>query len=369
MIMPPPAIRPSSATPEKRSARTPGTRPTWPARRSGSARRRAARFPSWPRPDRRSRIGTRDSGPRTGSRSRPRYRRTARQSRPRRGSACRPRRRRTVTVSSRPRNSVIRIGMISRQVCTARNSHSVISTTLPIRPSTAPSATEANSSSASATWPVIRTCASPDLTNSRSAMTARIAAGGGAAGLQGAEILLRLHQHEPVRAGQVGRRRRPAGVCHDSGCGCPASASAIAVEALDRVEVGRQVGVALGHAHPEQGEGREQAAGGWVGDELAEEGLGVDGLVHQRRQLVLDRNSSPSFSRNGEASGRRTVRKCALSAPSRLASSAAVASASSGIFAPRRRPAGRGTGEVLVHLRRLLAPGQRRREHRHRCRW
>jgi len=46
---------------------------------------------------------------------------------------------------------------------------------LPIRPVTAPSATEANSSSANATLPVIRTRASPGLTNSSRAAAARIA--------------------------------------------------------------------------------------------------------------------------------------------------------------------------------------------------
>ena len=66
-------------------------------------------------------------------------------------------------VSISPSPSVARIGTISRQVCTARNSHSVISTTLPISPTTAPCTTVANSSSASATWPVMRTRASPDL--------------------------------------------------------------------------------------------------------------------------------------------------------------------------------------------------------------
>ena len=55
----------------------------------------------------------------------------------------------TVRISPRPK--VSRIGTISRHVRTARNSHNVINTTLPIRPSIAPSATVANSSSAKAT--------------------------------------------------------------------------------------------------------------------------------------------------------------------------------------------------------------------------
>ena len=48
-----------------------------------------------------------------------------------------------------------RIGTISRQLRTASNSQSVISTTLPMSPATAPCATVANCASASATGPVI----------------------------------------------------------------------------------------------------------------------------------------------------------------------------------------------------------------------
>ena len=107
------------------------------------------------------------------------------------------------SVSIRPSPSVARIGRISRQVCTARNSQSVISTTLPIRPTTAPCTTVANSSSASATCPVMRTRASPDFTNSRSAMTLRMLRGRFAARLQRAEVELRLRQHERVLAGEI----------------------------------------------------------------------------------------------------------------------------------------------------------------------
>ena len=78
-------------------------------------------------------------------------------------------------VSARPRVRVIRIGTISRQLRTARNSQSVISATLPIRPTSMPSATEANSSSDSAIWPVIRTRASPVCTKGSCAAMARIA--------------------------------------------------------------------------------------------------------------------------------------------------------------------------------------------------
>ena len=79
------------------------------------------------------------------------------------------------SVSISPSPSVPRIGTISRQVRTARNSHSVISAVLMISPVTMPCATVANSSSASGTDPVIRTCAWPAFTNSSRAMAARTA--------------------------------------------------------------------------------------------------------------------------------------------------------------------------------------------------
>ena len=69
-----------------------------------------------------------------------------------------------VTVSSRPRPRVSRIGTISRQVRTAKNSQREINATLPTSPDTIPSATVANSSFARATAPVIRTLASPACT-------------------------------------------------------------------------------------------------------------------------------------------------------------------------------------------------------------
>ena len=78
-------------------------------------------------------------------------------------------------VSISPSPSVNKIGTIKRQERTARNSHKEISRMLPTMPVTAPSATEANSSSDNATLPVIRTRADPDLTNSSPAATARIA--------------------------------------------------------------------------------------------------------------------------------------------------------------------------------------------------
>ncbi len=64
-------------------------------------------------------------------------------------------------VTSNPRIRVAMIGTISRQLRTARYSHNITSRKLPIRPATAPSATVANSSSSSTTWPVSRTRTSP----------------------------------------------------------------------------------------------------------------------------------------------------------------------------------------------------------------
>ena len=149
--MPAPAIRPSSATPEKSVGtkaqktrrRSPGTAPG-----SGTpARRRSVAAPR--------RVGTletaaRGSAPKTGSRShgnsdeqdakadRNQIQRADRHGGEQHGQ-------------HEPEPQRSRIGRISRQVRTARNSHRVISSRLPIRPVTAPCATVANSSSASAT--------------------------------------------------------------------------------------------------------------------------------------------------------------------------------------------------------------------------
>ena len=76
-------------------------------------------------------------------------------------------------VSSRPSSSVSSMGAISRQERTARNSHTAISRKLPTRPAMAPCNAVANSSSASGTAPVTRTCARPAATNSSLAAAAR----------------------------------------------------------------------------------------------------------------------------------------------------------------------------------------------------
>ena len=227
--MPAPAISPSSATPMKAGRHEGQEAGRGRQRRDQDLRcRPAARSAASPRPGRDIRTGARGSAPRTGWRNRPRCRRTARRSRPTPGSACRPRPSANSSVSISPSTSVSRIGTISRQVCTARNSHSVISTTLPIRPSTAPWATEANSSSASATCPVMRTRASPPCTNGKLGDDPRASPSSprrpaAARRNPGAAAPARSGTCRPGRTG-----RRPAGVCQDSGCGWPSSASAIA---------------------------------------------------------------------------------------------------------------------------------------------
>ncbi len=55
------------------------------------------------------------------------------------------------------------------------NSHSVTRSRLPARPTAAPCATEANSSSSRATEPVMRTRAAPSRTNGSLAAASRIA--------------------------------------------------------------------------------------------------------------------------------------------------------------------------------------------------
>jgi hypothetical protein len=79
------------------------------------------------------------------------------------------------TVSASPSSSVARIGTISRHERTARNSHSAISSVLPIAAAAMPCATVANSSSDRATEPVTRTCAVPACTAGSRAMAARSA--------------------------------------------------------------------------------------------------------------------------------------------------------------------------------------------------
>ena len=126
----------------------------------------------------------------------------------------------------RPRPSVIKIGTISRQDRTARNSQREISRTLPIRPQTAPWATVANSSSARATWPVMRTRATPDCTKSSCAITARIAcvaAPPGSSDPKSCFGCTSTNLYLPARSDSP----PPSSFCQDSGRGWPASTSAM----------------------------------------------------------------------------------------------------------------------------------------------
>ena len=47
------------------------------------------------------------------------------------------------------------------------------------------------------------------------------------------------------------------------------------------------------HAQAEQAQGREQTARGRIGDELADEGLRVDGAVHQVGELLDIKEQQP----------------------------------------------------------------------------
>ena len=130
-------------------------------------------------------------------------------------------------VSSRPSSSVSTIGTTSRQVRTASTSHSTTSTRLPNNPATAPWATVANSSSASATEPVSRTRAWPAITNSCRAASARSAAVAAAPGSNAPKSCrgcasTKRYGPPSSAAGPASRR------CHDSGRGAPAAAAASA---------------------------------------------------------------------------------------------------------------------------------------------
>ena len=111
--------------------------------------------------------------------------------------------------------------------------------------------------------------------------------GCGAAGGEGAVVELGLDEDEAVGAAEFG-----------DGAGeelLPGEGFGVAVEdALQRgVEAvegggeGTEIGALALDAHRDEAEGGEQAAGAGVGGELAEEGLGVDGLVEEFAEGVL----------------------------------------------------------------------------------
>ncbi len=85
-------------------------------------------------------------------------------------------------------------------------------------------------------------------------------------------------------------------------------------EAAQHRIIGREVGLALRRAHAEQRRARRtspRARG--IGDELAQERLRRDQMIGQVGSCLGSRNSNPSLAKNGEASGRVTLRKLALS--------------------------------------------------------
>ena len=110
--------------------------------------------------------------------------------------------------------------------------------------------------------------------------------GGRAAGLQIPKILLRLRQHEAVGAGQLAQ---PAAQQPLPGQRLRLAARRIGqggMKAGDRRQVRRQIRIPPGRAHAQQRQRREQPADGGIGDQLPEEGLRVDRLVHQRGELL-----------------------------------------------------------------------------------
>ena len=95
----------------------------------------------------------------------------------------------------------------------------MISTTLPISPTTAPCTTVANSSSASATWPVMRTRASPDFTNSSPAMTSRIASVASPPGCNAPKSSFGCTSTKVYLPARSFSSLPPSSACHDSGRG------------------------------------------------------------------------------------------------------------------------------------------------------
>ncbi len=184
-----------------------------------------------------------------------------------------------------------------------------------------------------------------------------------AARFQRAEILVRLHQDEMIGTGQFaqaaaqqrlpGQRLRMAvqRIRHRL------------VEALDRRQVRRQVGIALGHAHTQQRQRGEQPARRRVGDKLAQERLRVDGLVHQRRQLLQLQKQQPFLfqERIGvRAAHRQEMRLVGGQPGGEFVGSGVGLLGDAGIDHGDQQVT--ELREVAVHLHRLLPPGQRRLE-------
>ena len=117
------------------------------------------------------------------------------------------------------------------------------------------------------------------------------------------------------------RRSPPSSLLQESGCGWPASASAIAwwKPRQRGADTGARSTCPCSTPMPSRDERGEQPARARVVGELAEEGLRVDRALEQRARAASGRGTAdPSLRRKGDASGRRTVRKWAWSAGQRL---------------------------------------------------
>ena len=129
------------------------------------------------------------------------------------------------TVSARPSHSVSSIGTISRHDRTASTSHSVISTRLAMVPIAMPRATVPNSSSVSATLPVMRTRALPSRTSGSCAIAARMACVAASPGAKEAKLSFTFASTNRYRPA-LAPRSPVSNSCHDKGCGCPEAAVA-----------------------------------------------------------------------------------------------------------------------------------------------
>ena len=125
-----------------------------------------------------------------------------------------------------------------------------------------------------------------------------------AARLQRAEVELRLDQHEGVLAGEIvefvaAQQRLPRQRTRMTG----ERIGHRLVERFERGKIGAEIDVALGHAHAEQRQRGKQPARGGIGDQLAEEGLRVDGAVHQVGQLLGVEEQQPLLAEEGRGVG------------------------------------------------------------------
>ncbi len=185
-----------------------------------------------------------------------------------------------------------------------------------------------------------------------------------AARLQRAEILPRLHQHEPVLASQLVEAAAQQAL--------PGQWLRMPVQrgrhrlmkAPDRRQVGSQIGIRLGDPNAQQGQRGEQASGGRIGDELAQEGLRVDGLVHQVGKLLRLQKQQPLLGEEW-----RGVRPAHRAEVGRVSADTLRQLRCGGVGLLRdarvdhRHQQVTELGKILVHLGRALPPGQPVGEH------